>query len=76
MNVQHERIVRLSAGLKLDHLPQCYERLATEAAQREASFTEYLETLAFGRSRGAFGSQPCASHPYGGVSGHQAARAV
>ena len=76
MNVQHERIVRLSAGLKLDHLPQCYERLATEAAQREASFTEYLETLAFGRSRRAYGSQPGTADPYGRVPGHQAARAV
>ncbi len=43
--MQHERIVRFCAELKLDHLPQCYEQLATEAAQREASFTEYLESL-------------------------------
>jgi DNA replication protein DnaC len=45
MNVQHEHIVTLCAELKLDHLPQCYEQLATEAAQREASFMDFLESL-------------------------------
>lgn len=45
MSLQQERILSLCGELKLQQLPHCYEPLATESAQQEASYTDYLERL-------------------------------
>ncbi len=45
MSIQHERILALCGELKLQQMPHCYEPLASEAVQREVSYSDYLENV-------------------------------
>jgi DNA replication protein DnaC len=45
MNVQHERIAELCAGLRLGAVAAQYSVLAQQAAEQHSSFTDFLETL-------------------------------
>jgi DNA replication protein DnaC len=45
MNVQHERIAELCAGLRRGAVAAQYSVLAQQAAEQHSSFTDFLETL-------------------------------
>jgi IstB-like ATP binding protein len=45
MNVQHERIAELCAGLRLGAVAAQYSVLAQQAAEQHSSFTDFHETL-------------------------------
>jgi DNA replication protein DnaC len=45
MNVQHERIIELCAELRLGAIAAQYSVLAQQAAEQQASFTDFLESL-------------------------------
>jgi DNA replication protein DnaC len=45
MSLQSERILAHLGRLRLTHLPQCYEGLAEEAAQKNLPYLDFLEKL-------------------------------
>lgn len=45
MNLQHDRISELCQGLKLERIGSDWSHLAQRAANGEASFADFLETL-------------------------------
>lgn len=64
MSLQHERILALCGELKLQQMPHCYEPLATEAVQREVSYSDYLENVLRGSPRRTLAG---VAHAHGGV---------
>jgi DNA replication protein DnaC len=45
MNVQHDRVIELCAELRLGAIAAQYSVLAQQAAEQQASFTDFLESL-------------------------------
>lgn len=45
MNLQHERIAALCAELRLQSVPERYPELASHAAEKQQSFSDFLETV-------------------------------
>lgn len=49
MNLQHDRITELSQNLKLERIGSDWPHLAPQAADREESFADFLESYSWQR---------------------------